>query len=499
MKRTICAAQAVCEANGWGFDETFPFQFRLSKSRTSPSENWMHFRLGDWNLHHCPRLPRHELVFGSGRTVGVVLGVAVDQEGACLNGRVVLEGKGTIDALETYIEGLAGRFIAVVAAFGTKRVYFDPSGGLSAVYSNKDKAVASSVHLAVNREIEPLTTVSAKDVQARKAQFALGETCDIHCRRIYANHYLDLADFELKRHWLGAEDDFETAGEDRNGLAERITGRLGQVMAALAGGYSTTLPISGGTDSRLLLAAATPVLDRIERFFMHDIRWITQFDRKVAVALAQEVGVKLEVVDRDDPEFERCLTDDQVATLRDVMALRTSLAFNGINKATVRAVEMAPATELVLRGNGAEMTRANKWTRETAVTGCSIDDGLAALLNMRAKDLSDRLAPDRLESLRERYGAWCDGLPEPARARLPDMAHSEVFMPSAPNNVYYAFAPSFYVNPFNDRRMFFDTAAFHPRARRRRRLVGKMIELSKPCLNQIPYKDDALQQFRQSA
>ncbi|WP_135507354.1 hypothetical protein [Roseovarius aestuariivivens] len=499
MKRKVCLAETLCETHGWDFSEAFPFQFRLSRSRTSPSDGWAEARLGNWHLKHCPRLPRHELLSAKGRVLGFVLGVAVDAAGHSLDGRVDLEGPETIEALEAYLEGLAGRFIAVVSVGGAQRVYFDATAGLSAVYSKADRVVASSVPLAINREIDPEPGIPADRVLAREGQFLLGETCDRQCRRVYANHYLDLTSFELCRHWLGPEDDFEAAGTDRNAVAAEIAARLSQVIAALAGAYGSALPLSAGTDSRLLLAAAMPVLDRIERFYVHDIYKVTRFDREGAEMLAREVGVTLEVIDGKAPEFETFMSEEDLAELRRKMAFRTGLSFDGIDAPTVRAVSRTPETRLVLRGNGAEMTRANKWTRAMAAQGCSVEDGLAALLNMRAEHLEERVAPDRLESLRARYADWHGTLPPSARTRMPDMAHAELFMPAAPNNVYYAFGRNFYINPFNDRRLLFLTAAFHPLARKRHKLVGKVIQCCNPRLNELPYLAEIKSRHRRAS
>lgn len=494
MKRKICTAERVCDQNGWALSEAFPYQFRLSKSKTSPSDSWDHIKIGDWHLHHCRRLPRHEVAFAAGSCRGVVLGVAVDADGNALTGSVTLDGKGTLDALEEYLAGLAGRFVVVVVAPGAARVYFDPTGGLSAVYSGKDRSLASSVFLAINREIEPEPGISSEQVLAREGQYLLGETCDRHCRRIYANHYLDLKSFELVRHWPDAALDFEALGDQRDQVATEIANRLSQIVAGLTAAYSCALPLSAGTDSRLLLAAATPVLDRIEHFYMHDVYKVTRFDRAGAALLARECGIDLEVIDREDPAFQDFMAPQEVEELRRKMAYRTSMGFDGIDDPTVRAVSRAPGSELILRGNVAEMTRANKWTNATARSAPTPDDGLAALLNMRAEHLEERVAPDRLASLRERYKAWLASLSASGRSRMPDLAHAELFMPTAPNNVYYAFGQNFYINPFNDRRLLVLTAAFHPLARRRSKLVKKIISATRPALNTLPYLADLKKQ-----
>ncbi len=87
----------------------------------------------------------------------------------------------------------------------------------------------------------------------------------------------------------------------------------------------------------------------------------------------------------------------------------------------------------------------------------------------------------------ERYGSWMDSLPAPAHQCIPDMAHIEVFAPAAPNNVYYAFDRSFYINPFNDRQILHQTMRFHPIARMKRKLVNGLIGRCMPDIVDLPY------------
>ncbi|MDT8327035.1 MAG: hypothetical protein RQ750_06585 [Roseovarius sp.] len=489
------AGASACVANGWDFAEVFRYQFRLSLEAPAPCAAWRGKRVGKWHLHHCPDLRAHEIVLGNGTKAGVVLGVAVDATGQVLKGKTKLAGISDLDALERYIEGLAGRFIVVIAAFDHERVYFDPTGGLTAVYSPEDSVVASSVHVLARRDIAPNETVTADQVLARETQFILGETCDRHCHRIRANHYLDLATLDLVRHWPRAEDAFTEDSMSREDMIAGISERLAQIIGALSGGFTTALPISGGTDSRILLAASRDCLDQIEHFYVHDIYRVTEFDRLSATRIARELGLPLQVIHHSAPGFD-AMDDLALANLRQKMAHRTSLSFNGIDDATVRAVTHAPSADLVLRGNLAEMTRANKWSRELAGHAVGPEDGLTFLTSKSPEELRAAWTPERYERMLARYGAWVDTLPEPAHQRIPDLAHIEVFAPAAPNNVYYAFEQNFYINPYNDRRILHMTARFHPLARMKRQLVNGIIDGLMPELTGLPYGSHYKKLFR---
>jgi len=489
------AGVRVCAERGWDFAEVFRHQFRLSRDTQALCDDWLTLRLGRWVLHHCPDLPRTEILGALGERLAVVLGVAVDGEGRLLRDHAMPGGVGGIDALERYIEGLAGRFLVIVTGFDVERVYFDPSGGLSAVYAPTEGAVASSLHVLLQREIEPNPDVSAEAVRRREAQFLLGEAADRHTRRIRANHYLDLASFQMVRHWPRPDASFDEDGLPRAALIEGIAGRLAQIMEALSADQVTALPLSGGTDSRILLAAARGCLDRIGHFYVHDIYKVTEFDRLAATRLARELGLPLQVLHRATDGFDR-LDDGRIAELRDKMVFRTSLSFDGIDDATVRAVACAPPADLVLRGNLAEMTRANKWSRDLAGKVVTPEQGLMFLTGRTVDDLRREWPSGRFEALRAGYEDWSRGLPGPAWRRLPDLAHVEVFAPAAPNNAYYAFDRSFYMNPFNDRGILHLTMRAEPLARMRREIVDGLIARLLPEISRLPYARYYKRMFR---
>jgi len=499
MKPKTCLAENDCSKNGWDFAEVFRFQFKISRQKEKPCATWQSNNFGQWYVHHCPDLPYCNLVDDKGSHIGLILGYAVDDAGRLLTKNMELSQIHSLQKLEAFVEGLAGRFLVFILAFKATRVYFDPTAGLSAVFSKKDGGLASSVHLLVDRDISPEPAVEAIDVLERKAQFLLGETCDAYCRRVYANHYVDLHSMAMVRHWPKSNVSFEDTRFARDEVASEISSRLSKILAALAKGTSVSLPLSSGTDSRILLAASMGMIEHIDDFYVHDICSVTRFDRQGAQILSDAIGLDLAVIDAQSSQFADVMTEEEEDNLRQKMTVRTSLSFNGIDSRTVRAVSLTPKTSLVMRGNVAEMTRANKWTNVTAREGATPRDGLAALLNMRAEHLEDRVEPSRLADLSERYEAWAETLPLGARSRIPDMAHAEVFMPGAPNNVYYAFTRNFYINPFNDRRLLELTAWFPPLARKRRKLVNKIIAQTAPQLAKLPYLKELKAQYKKSA
>ncbi len=476
----------ICDQRGWDFAEVFKYHFAISRQSRQLCKEWTHKSFGSWHLEHCPALRCSEIVSSKGAKLGVVLGVAVDRNGQLLSGNVVLDQADTIEALQHYIEGLAGRYIVIVHGFGVERIYFDPSGGLSAVYAPKSNAVSSCTHLILDREIEPNTDISSDDVLSRKQQFLLGETCDRHCKRAWANHFLDLERMELVRHWPREDDKFELETDVSQTVAE-IGERLHQIMTALIDAFHVALPLSGGTDSRILLSACRGQLNKIEHYYIHDHKWVTEFDRLSAQKLARKLGLPLQVFHRDAPDWNN-LDKQALNEVRDQMALQTSLSFNGIDDQTTRAVEHAPACDLTLRGNMAEMTRANKWEQDLLDAEIGALEGLEALSGKTSDYMETMWADGRYEKMLARYQSWIDTLPKPARNRIPDIAHVEVFGPAGPNNVYYAFKKSFYINPFNDRRLFYLTATISPGTRKRRKQVARdIIRFGMPEIDGMPF------------
>ncbi len=483
-------AEETCAARDWRFSDVFRHQFRIGRTGLSPTLGWARLEIGGLCLDHCPSLPLSEVSDRHGRRVAAVLGVAVDAAGRCLGPAEMLDlpdGATRMEALERWIEGLAGRFVALTDVAGAGRLYFDPTAGLTAVYDPEARVVAASPALAVTGPTEPPDGVSARDVLAKRDHFLFGESCDRRTVRVTANHYLDLATFAPVRHWPRPDTTFSDHDARRGAAFDEVAARLAAIFGALTEAHDCALPLTAGMDSRLLLACAGTATDRIRHFYCHVTNWASDVDARMGAVLAEHLNLPFEVISCTDPAVRNALPSAQLSELRRQMKVRTGWQSSGISADTVRVKEAAPPARIVLRGNVAEMTRANKWTLENARRAPTVETGLEMLAKLRPGAPRTGEAARRYDSLLDRYRAWASTLPDPARARLYDLAHMELWMPARPNAENYAFCRNFFVNPYNDRRLIQLTAGVAPLARKRGRMVRAVIARTQPSLLAFPY------------
>lgn len=446
----MLAAQELCAQRGLDFGAVFAHQYVLSRSDHPTIEGWggpMPMR--GWQLSHCRRLDCRDIVDATGTRLGWLLGVAVDADGAVVSQRGLRLR--TTPALRDFwesvtaqIEPLAGKYIAILLTDQGCRMYFDPVLDLPAVFNRDEGLVAGSPLLAIARAVRVNPRIDYNDILADGGNYGLQNTCDAGVLRAISNHYLDLDHFDLHRHWpragMSFEDDFDTA-ED---AAHHIIRRLGQIARALITHHITAMPISGGNDSRTLVYAARDALGQLDHAYAHRINWITKFDCFLGKKLADELGVPLQLIDAvgalDKGKVSKLLTRRLTRQFRFATGY-----MQPPKRAELLAYNKIPETELVLRGNIMDMTRANIWPRGSEAV---------ELEHMFHKlGIGGCPVKDRVSLWSSDYLAWQDSLPENARCRIYDFAFVEQLLPNTLGARLMGFGRANYVNPFNDRQL----------------------------------------------
>lgn len=487
--RTALALSECCQ-HGWRFEEVFRYQFRISKLSDGLellSDAWTLTSFAEWRIEFCPDLAITRVVGAEGNPLAIILGVAISEEGQCLPEKVVFtEGPGPF---EQWLESLSGRFVAIADLSGRIRFYLDAAGNLSAVYDPEQQVIASSVHLAVHDEIEPQAAVDAEQVLQGKERFLFGETRDKRITRARPNHFIELRDFTEHRHWPRDDTPFAELDRDRGVCIGEISDRLGRNVAALAETYGCGLPVTAGMDSRIILASATASLDKIRSLYCYRLNRSTLIDADVAVRLAEQVAMPMLILSRRSPAFKSALPAGFAENEHRKMIARTGGCF-AVRKDWANYIAQTPKLDVVLRGTGLEMTRANKWSAESASVPCNAVNGLRALTGLRAGKRRSDVAQARYDSLLERYESWAASLPSPAHERLYDIAHVELMLPAGPVLEYSAYAAHFVVNPFNSRRLYQLAAGIAPVFRMQKHLVQKLIAMNNRHLLNIPFHRD---------
>lgn len=482
-------AHTVCATHDWSFDTVFRHQYRISPitEQLPPlSPNWPQVALDDWRIEHCPALRVTRLLSGSDKMIGLVLGVAITRDGDWLGESFDCTALSGADMAQ-WIEGLAGRYVVLIQAEGTVRFYSDPTGSLSAVYDPAIRVIGTSVPLVVHGPLQEWPDVTREAVLTRKHLFLFGETSDVRVIRALPNHYLSMDDFSLHRHWPGADVAFASLDEQRLAAVSEISARLTQIISALVANFSCALPVTGGADSRLLLATSRPVRNKIDHFYCWGSNYSTDNDVKLAMLLAEHLAIPIQVFSRHAPSVSQRLRDNHRDDATDLLAAGTGWCFLPRPDWAAYA-NISPRCDIVMRGVGIELVRAIKWKRDTFGVPCSAQRGLTILSGMRPNAQRNAAEEARYQTLLARYADWMASLPPAAQTRVYDLAHVELWMPSASNIQFSGFTRDFGVNPYNDRRIVQLSAGMSPRARNLGKIIERMIAQHEPGLNAFDYR-----------
>ncbi|NRA99750.1 MAG: hypothetical protein HRU32_08015 [Rhodobacteraceae bacterium] len=452
-----------CEALRQSFAETFQHQYLLSQTQPETPEGWTPAEaLNGWFLTHCPKLPCQPILSAEGEQVGWLFGVAVDQSGT-LKSQTPIElglnpgAKGFWTHVEDHLTSLAGKYIVILPVSEGGRIYADPVCDLPLVFNRDARLIAASPLLALPRARRTNPDFDAREILANGGNYGLQQTCDPDVLRMLSNHYLDLATFDLHRHWPRAETDLGAFEGNIDALADQLTNRLGQITTVLLSSYRCAFPISGGGDSRIMAYSARGAMGKAAYHYAHADNWISQIDCYVGLQVARDLGQAFTIYDSraaidagDVSRFER-------RQLKRRFMLRTGYQAPPSPAALVSADRIPPA-DLLLRGNILDMTRANQW--RAGQKGFDPDHGLTRLAMAADADGS------RQAGRREAYLAWYETLPDAARDRAPDFAFVEQLLPNTLGARLMGFGGPFYVNPFNDRALIAATMRVSPRDRR---------------------------------
>ncbi len=247
----------------------FPGQFILSKGEVRLPEGWSAEDIGPWILGRHASLPKIRLIGSDGNPIGWILGFPIDREGRLLADgtgvQVPWEPGGIDNGVEDFVYAFGGRFLAAFFGESSKRIYLDPCGSLSLVYCAHREIVASTPGLIPYDERTGDNTDLVKDlgIPFTNAKYPLELTPRYNVDRLIPNHYLDLDDWTRVRHWPKEPlRDDESIDASVAAVAE-ITKRQ---IAAVVSRNPTYLRMTAGGDSRMLLACARGVKDRLELF-----------------------------------------------------------------------------------------------------------------------------------------------------------------------------------------------------------------------------------------
>lgn len=488
--------QIYCDALNVRFSVTFRFQFVLSKdARDLP--DFVARPFAGRTLHTHEALPVTELTDRDGTPLGLILGYAT-LDGAVLTNTHALDlsaNDKTLPAkLEAWVAYLGGRYLVFTDLPKQKRrkIYPDPAGSLGLVYDPQSGLIASSLLLCLEREIAPDPDSRPDDellanrgLRQLLPQFnrktpvggaGFGSTIDRHVRRLLANRALDIDTLKEHRFWSPSTDMPHLTPED---AAEIIVSEMRNMMQAfctLGPGY---FAISGGHDSRMLLACAPDLTKTDMQLYAYATNWIGTLDVRVSEVLAETLGRPFFGQIAEDGPKGTFIAHRKVAErTRHRFALGSGLAHLGDHWWQRGYARRLDQGTFWLRGNFLEIITARVWPRHNLTPS---DEMLHALSNTRVALGDEADVARKLAQLED----WRNDLPMDAERHLHDLTYLDLTLAPA-QGMFYGFSSHTYLAPGNNRRIF-EAAMMVPwQDRKRGKLYDAIMRRANPDLLQVP-------------
>ena len=205
----------------------------------------------------------------NGTVVGWLLGHAIDTERELMIRspfQLVEElKKENVARVEQQLYTVAGRYVVILLGNDVKRLYLDPSGSLSVMYSVAEPVLGSTPQVIGHSDPAAPDLVASIGTTREKSGtwYPCGQTPWRNLRVLMPNHYLDLEIWDAKRHWpvLGSFE--ERIVNDHRSVVAEIGSRITRNIRAVVKAHPTTMSLTAGRDTRMLLACARPMVDRL--------------------------------------------------------------------------------------------------------------------------------------------------------------------------------------------------------------------------------------------
>jgi len=328
--------------------------------------------------------------------------------------------------------------------------------------------VCSTISLVPRREStrdrEELVRLLDIPAQDRWFPFALTPRVDVH--RLLPNHYLDLATWKTIRHWPTGQPAL-VASDQVGAQVERIASRIESTISAVVRHGPTTMGLTAGCDTRVLLACACDVC--------HDIEYSTlripdpkgKLDCDVAGMIARKHGLKhecLEWVEAGEEDIREWL-------------YRTGSCVAGRTMRGVRTFKKRPSPAININGGMGEIGRAFFWR--------SGDDETT---RFSAAEVVERLDLPPADLIFRECDQWLASLPCDRASTVLDLLYLEQVLGCWGGPQVYGYVRDlFIVWPFNHRDIVDAMMRLPVEYRIRQRLASDLVRSRWPELAKYPF------------
>jgi hypothetical protein len=243
------------------------FGLRLEQDGAGPER-----RLG---IEPSPGLRHYAIRTAAGRPLGDLHGVILERAtgGAFAIDGDVIEVAAPVPDIRAFedavLDRIRGTFVVVTGGDLPARVYPDCGATLPVVYCPETRVLGGSAAMILDEEAYRARFLAARHRrllgQARHSWMPGTLTVHAGVFRLLPNHFLDLETWQAVRYWP-RDPAAVTQTLPVAEVAGRVATGLQEFIADAAGQFRIGITLTGGLDSRLLLAASRAVADRVEFF-----------------------------------------------------------------------------------------------------------------------------------------------------------------------------------------------------------------------------------------
>ncbi|MEQ9552979.1 MAG: hypothetical protein RIM23_25595 [Coleofasciculus sp. G3-WIS-01] len=247
-------------------------QFILTQNAEFIVDGWNIQEKYSWLLSSHPSLPVLPILDEDDQHLGWILGYSIEtQKSNLLFEHLYLDTrlyKGiNTDLIESMLNKIGGRFLVIILTNEIKRLYLDASGSLSAVYSLDRPVIASTPNL-LEKKITRQDESTLKIIKQAMASSGNWYPCSLtplkQVKVLLPNHYIDLQNWHVKRHWPQKHiQQVSSNFKKNNNTIRSIVAIITNHISAIAKHYPLHLNLTSGKDTRMLLACSRNLVDSI--------------------------------------------------------------------------------------------------------------------------------------------------------------------------------------------------------------------------------------------
>ncbi len=283
----------------------FNRQFIISSSELNVFKGWNSNLIGNLFIYSHPNL--EVTVTRKNKKSIALLGYIFDSENSTYSNQQVLDVLGENETFEAVLEGsdkYAGRFLIIYHDLSDFKLFHDAAGQREVFYMKDDNIwLASqptllSEYVELKKGVEGAEFYNSEKFKLRKERI-LDTTQYLGLKHLPVNHYLDLHTGEPTRYFpkkrvtkLPLEEAVKLSSKYIKGFLEAVSHRSKLMIA-----------VTGGWDSRMMLAAALHIPDSHYFIFKHKHLKDTDQDIKTPKKLLELLEVDFNVIEYD-PELE---------------------------------------------------------------------------------------------------------------------------------------------------------------------------------------------------